>query len=143
MSSTALHWLPAEALSRLYRDLAQLLPPGGVFLNADHLPYGPTTPTLAQVSEHTLDELWSDESFAPEASRRQNSGGKPSPNSPGWRPCRLNGLDASTAKRDPSEPPSTTTSRPCELPASARPAQFGRPSRTKCYSPCGKTLTTT
>ena len=64
MSSTALHWLPAEALSRLYRDLAQLLPPGGVFLNADHLPYGPTTPTLAQVSEHTLDELWSDESFA-------------------------------------------------------------------------------
>jgi trans-aconitate methyltransferase len=54
LSSTALHWLPAEALSGLYRDLARLLPPGGVFLNADHLPYGPTTPTLAQLSEHTL-----------------------------------------------------------------------------------------
>lgn len=64
LSSTALHWLPTEDLQRLYRDLAQLLPPGGLFLNADHLPYGPTTPTLAQVSEHALDELWSDESFA-------------------------------------------------------------------------------
>lgn len=64
LSSTALHWLPVDALSRLYRDLAQLLPSGGVFLNADHLPYSQTTPSLARLSEHTLEKLWSDESFA-------------------------------------------------------------------------------
>lgn len=37
LSSTALHWLPAPALVRLYGDLAQLLTPNAVFLNADHL----------------------------------------------------------------------------------------------------------
>lgn len=37
LSSTALHWLPAPDLVRLYAELAQLLAPGGVVLNADHL----------------------------------------------------------------------------------------------------------
>lgn len=37
LSSTALHWLPAPVLVRLYGDLAQLLVPGAVVLNADHL----------------------------------------------------------------------------------------------------------
>jgi trans-aconitate methyltransferase len=37
LSSTALHWLPATVLQRLYRDLADLLPAGGILLNADHL----------------------------------------------------------------------------------------------------------
>ncbi|MCP2257845.1 Methyltransferase domain-containing protein [Streptoalloteichus tenebrarius] len=37
VSTTALHWLPEDALARLYRDLAGMLRPGGVFVNGDHL----------------------------------------------------------------------------------------------------------
>lgn len=37
VSTTALHWLPEEALTALYRELASVLRPGGVFLNGDHL----------------------------------------------------------------------------------------------------------
>ncbi|PZE92878.1 trans-aconitate 2-methyltransferase [Curtobacterium sp. MCBD17_008] len=37
LSSTALHWLPSDVLSRVYNDLGGLLAPGGVVLNADHL----------------------------------------------------------------------------------------------------------
>lgn len=37
LSSTALHWLTAPDLVRLYSDLGQVLAPGAVFLNADHL----------------------------------------------------------------------------------------------------------
>jgi trans-aconitate methyltransferase len=36
LSSTALHWLPVGDLVRLYRDLAGVIRPGGLFLNADH-----------------------------------------------------------------------------------------------------------
>ena len=39
MSSTALHWLHADVLSRLYFDLASMSAPGGVFLNGDHFLY--------------------------------------------------------------------------------------------------------
>ena len=38
ISSTALHWLDLPALATLYRSLARMLRPGGLFLNADHLP---------------------------------------------------------------------------------------------------------
>ncbi|MFI5776915.1 class I SAM-dependent methyltransferase [Nocardia sp. NPDC051570] len=38
VTATALHWLTTEPLLRLYGDLAKLLRPGGVFLNADHMP---------------------------------------------------------------------------------------------------------
>jgi len=36
VSATALHWLSAEQLSRLYRQVAAALVPGGIFLSADH-----------------------------------------------------------------------------------------------------------
>jgi SAM-dependent methyltransferase len=38
VSATALHWLNAEELAKLYTQLAQLLSHGGIFLNADHIP---------------------------------------------------------------------------------------------------------
>ncbi|MFE2726568.1 class I SAM-dependent methyltransferase [Kitasatospora sp. NPDC059327] len=38
VTATALHWLRADDLVRLYGDLAELIRPGGVFLNADHAP---------------------------------------------------------------------------------------------------------
>lgn len=37
VSTTALHWLPATGLAELYRTLARLLAPEGVFANGDHM----------------------------------------------------------------------------------------------------------
>jgi SAM-dependent methyltransferase len=37
VSATALHWLAPDELAALYRQLAGLLQPGGIFLNADHV----------------------------------------------------------------------------------------------------------
>ncbi|MFJ9516932.1 class I SAM-dependent methyltransferase [Kitasatospora sp. NPDC101801] len=38
LTATALHWLGTDDLLRLYGDLAGLVRPGGLFLNADHTP---------------------------------------------------------------------------------------------------------
>jgi SAM-dependent methyltransferase len=40
VSATALHWLSPENLAKLYRSLASIVKPGGVFLNADHAASG-------------------------------------------------------------------------------------------------------
>lgn len=45
LTATALHWLPSEELAVLYGQLAPLLRPGGVFMNADHMP-DPATPRI-------------------------------------------------------------------------------------------------
>ena len=47
VSTTALHWLQAHALSDLYRNLAAVLAPGGVFLNGDHLSFPASSPRIA------------------------------------------------------------------------------------------------
>jgi len=39
VSSTALHWLMPEVLTRLYFDVANIVGKGGVFLNGDHFLY--------------------------------------------------------------------------------------------------------
>lgn len=39
LSTTALHWLSAEHLVRLYQALGELVRPGGVVLNGDHLKF--------------------------------------------------------------------------------------------------------
>src|SRR3954454_22400382 len=46
LSSTALHWVSPGTLGRVYRELGQLMRPGGVFLNADHMQYSPDRPTI-------------------------------------------------------------------------------------------------
>lgn len=45
LSTTALHWLQLEDVTRLYGDLARLLRPGGVFLDGDHAHF-PAQPRL-------------------------------------------------------------------------------------------------
>ena len=53
VSSTALHWLERSSLATLYRSLAAMLRPGGLFLNADHLPRaGGAIAELTQGLEH-------------------------------------------------------------------------------------------
>ncbi len=37
VSATALHWLSSAQLAALYRQLSQIIRPGGIFLNADHV----------------------------------------------------------------------------------------------------------
>jgi SAM-dependent methyltransferase len=64
LSSTALHWIAPEPLARLYHDLGRVLRPGGLFLNADHMAFGPALPTFARLSQRVLDKQWSDASFA-------------------------------------------------------------------------------
>ncbi|MFY1692876.1 class I SAM-dependent methyltransferase [Plantactinospora sp. WMMB782] len=38
LTATALHWLPPNRLTLLYGEVRELLRPGGVFVNADHMP---------------------------------------------------------------------------------------------------------
>jgi SAM-dependent methyltransferase len=38
LTATALHWLPLQRLAVLYREIREVLRPGGVFINADHMP---------------------------------------------------------------------------------------------------------
>jgi SAM-dependent methyltransferase len=64
LSSTALHWLEPEPLTRLYHDLGRLLPLGGLFLNGDNMAFGPALPTCARLSQRILDEQWTDDAFA-------------------------------------------------------------------------------
>jgi SAM-dependent methyltransferase len=46
VSTTALHWLPERSLIALYAELAEVLRPGGVVLNGDHLREDQSAPTL-------------------------------------------------------------------------------------------------
>jgi SAM-dependent methyltransferase len=64
LSSTAMHWLPAEPLTRVYGELGRLVRPGGLFLNADHMAFGPAAPTVARLSDKALEQQWSDAAFA-------------------------------------------------------------------------------
>jgi SAM-dependent methyltransferase len=51
LSTTALHWLPAESLVQLYRQLGKLVRPGGVVLNGDNFAFGPHMPGFSKVAE--------------------------------------------------------------------------------------------
>lgn len=51
LSTTALHWLPPERLVQLYRQLGQLIRPGGVFLNGDNINFGGSLPSFQRVAE--------------------------------------------------------------------------------------------
>jgi trans-aconitate methyltransferase len=64
LSSTALHWLEPESLTRLYHDLGRILPPGSLLLNADHMAFGPRLATFARLSDTALERGWSDAAFA-------------------------------------------------------------------------------
>lgn len=64
LSATAMHWLWPDALSRLYRDLGELIRPGGLVLNGDHMAFGRGLPTFARLSGCVLDQQWTDAAFA-------------------------------------------------------------------------------
>jgi SAM-dependent methyltransferase len=38
LTATAFHWLPAERVAEVYGEVREVLRPGGIFANADHMP---------------------------------------------------------------------------------------------------------
>lgn len=54
VSTTALHWLGAPNLMRVYQDLTQVLAPGGVFVNGDICSYDQTQPTLRRMTAASI-----------------------------------------------------------------------------------------
>jgi SAM-dependent methyltransferase len=60
LSTTALHWLAPEHLARVYRQLGQLVRPGGVVLNGDNLKFGPHMPSFQQVAQALKDRTRED-----------------------------------------------------------------------------------
>lgn len=51
VSSTALHWLSASQLAATYRRAGELLPSGGLLLNADNMAHDPGQATLTRLAE--------------------------------------------------------------------------------------------
>jgi trans-aconitate methyltransferase len=47
LTATALHWLPAERVATLYAEVLSVLRPGGIVVNADHMP-DDTMPVLTK-----------------------------------------------------------------------------------------------
>ncbi len=58
LSTTALHWLSTPHLVALYRQLAALMRPGGVFLNGDNMEFGPDVPTIQRFAAEARDRNW-------------------------------------------------------------------------------------
>ena len=54
VSTTALHWLGAPNLMRVYQDLTRVLAPGGVFVNGDICSYDQTQPTLRRMAAASI-----------------------------------------------------------------------------------------
>lgn len=58
LSTTALHWLSPVQLARLYHQLGQLVRPGGVLLNGDHMAFPPSLPAFRTVAETFKRHRW-------------------------------------------------------------------------------------
>lgn len=56
LSSTALHWLTTPRLIDVYREISQLLRPGGLLLNADHMAFNPSLPTFIRLAQQDKDQ---------------------------------------------------------------------------------------
>ncbi len=55
VSAAALHWLTPDELETLYHQVASILQPGGIFLNADHV--GSDIPSLQRVWEQHREKM--------------------------------------------------------------------------------------
>ncbi len=51
LTTTALHWLRIDQLVHLYQKLGQIVRPGGVFLNGDHLYFPPHLGTIQRLAK--------------------------------------------------------------------------------------------
>ncbi len=139
VSTTALHWLPPDALAAMYAEVATVLRPGGLMLNGDHLTEDKAAaPTLARLGralnereEQRRDsiaetwEAWWGAVTADPALR---------PRSPSVRGERM---AASTTARPPGC--SAFTSTRCAPRDSPRSAPSGSTATTACSAGCSAT----
>jgi trans-aconitate methyltransferase len=56
VSTTAIHWLGATGMLQLYRNLATLIRPGGIFLNGDHMEFTSNQPVLAAAAKRVRNQ---------------------------------------------------------------------------------------
>ena len=63
MSTTALHWLSADSLRNLYRNIYSVLKEGGIFMNGDHMILEERVDRVHDLV-HKANERWSKRSFA-------------------------------------------------------------------------------
>jgi ubiquinone/menaquinone biosynthesis C-methylase UbiE len=54
VTATATHWLEEEYLCRVYAELSELLPPDGLFMNADVMPAGSSDTLIARYGREQL-----------------------------------------------------------------------------------------
>jgi zinc transport system permease protein len=57
LSTTALHWLPIEHLTRVYNQLGELVRPGGLLLNGDHMAYPATLPAFRSLADRERERI--------------------------------------------------------------------------------------
>lgn len=57
LSTTALHWLPVEHLTRVYNQLGALVRPGGLLLNGDHMACPQSQPTFRRLADQQREQL--------------------------------------------------------------------------------------
>jgi SAM-dependent methyltransferase len=57
VSTTALHWLPPGDLAEFYGAAGELLLPGGIVMNGDHMRFDRRWPTLAKVAKSTRERM--------------------------------------------------------------------------------------
>jgi len=57
LSSTALHWPSPAVLAAVYHELGELVRPGGVFLNADHMAFAPQLETIGKAAATLKDRF--------------------------------------------------------------------------------------
>ncbi|SDM51659.1 class I SAM-dependent methyltransferase [Nonomuraea jiangxiensis] len=62
VSTTALHWISGPELKAVFTELASVLRPGGVLLNADHMATDDVTPTLSRL-ERAVHERQTERAF--------------------------------------------------------------------------------
>jgi len=55
VTATAFHWLNEQQIKELYEQISNVLRPGGIFLNADHV--GSTSPLIQQSWERNREEM--------------------------------------------------------------------------------------
>lgn len=61
VSAAALHWFSAARLAVLYKQIAQIMRPSRIFLNADHV--GSDSPGIQQAWEHHREKMCADETL--------------------------------------------------------------------------------
>jgi SAM-dependent methyltransferase len=107
VSTTALHWLPPEALAALYAETASVLRPGGLLLNGDHLAEDEAAaPTLARLEQALIER----------EERRRAPGGRIESWRGWWDAVRSDpGLAAVAAERDRRSPEADHHGSPSRL----------------------------